>query len=168
MRRRDFTGCQFGYVRVMSLNPELSKLKKGSQFNQLCFKCGKTWVGRVDSRYKTCGCGQGWYRSTDPTWKKFVYWRNSKKNEKWGWDLEYEDITFPTHCPLLGYKLNYRGNKGQHNSNASIDRIDPTKGYVKGNVWVISYRANVLRNNASIEELELLVSNLKIFLPKVD
>ena len=150
----------------MSLNTELSKLKKCSQFNQVCFKCGKTWVGRVDPRYKTCGCGQGWYRSTDPTWKKFVYWKGRKKDEKWGWSLEYEDIHFPTHCPLLGYELNYSGGKGQDNSNASLDRIDPTKGYVKGNVWVISYRANVLKNNASVEELEMLVANLKLHLPK--
>lgn len=40
-------------------------------------------------------------------------------------------------------------------------RYDNTKGYVKGNIWVVSRRANTLKNNASIEELELLVSNLK-------
>ena len=39
--------------------------------------------------------------------------------------------------------------------------IDSTKGYIKGNVWVISKRANALKNNATIEELELLVKNLR-------
>lgn len=162
MRRVDFTGSQFGYVKVVSLNEEMTKLKKSSQFNQHCSKCGNTWVGRVDPRYKTCGCGQGWFREKkSPQHKKFVYWKNSKKHGKWEWDLEFEDIVFPTHCPLLGYELNYSAGKGQDYSNASLDRIDPTKGYVKGNVRVVSYRANLLKNNATVEEIELLLSNWK-------
>ena len=42
-----------------------------------------------------------------------------------------------------------------------IDRIDSSKGYVKGNVRVISKRANTLKNNATIEELELVLKDLK-------
>jgi hypothetical protein len=42
-----------------------------------------------------------------------------------------------------------------------IGKLDPEKGYIKGNVWVISNRANTLKNDASLQELELLVENLK-------
>ena len=35
-------------------------------------------------------------------------------------------------------------------------------GYTKENIWVISSRANLLKNDASIQELELLVKNLKL------
>lgn len=36
---------------------------------------------------------------------------------------------------------------------ASLDRIDNSKGYVRGNVMVISLRANAIKNNATAEEL---------------
>lgn len=48
----------------------------------------------------------------------------------------------------------------QDNS-ASIDRIDNDKRYVKGNVWIISTKANRIKSNATLAELELLVSKLK-------
>jgi hypothetical protein len=39
----------------------------------------------------------------------------------------------------------------------SLDRVVPSLGYVRGNVRVISYRANTLRRDASIEELEAVL-----------
>lgn len=41
--------------------------------------------------------------------------------------------------------------------NPSIDRIDPKKGYVRGNVAIISYRANLLKSDASRDELEKVI-----------
>lgn len=43
----------------------------------------------------------------------------------------------------------------------SVDRIIPELGYTKGNVRVISNRANLLKNNASIEEIELVLEDLR-------
>lgn len=65
------------------------------------------------------------------------------------WELDFENFTFPEYCPYLGYKLNYSYGKGkiQHNS-PSFDRIDPDKGYVEGNVEIISNRANSMKNDA--------------------
>jgi hypothetical protein len=39
------------------------------------------------------------------------------------------------------------------NNSPSIDRFDNSKGYVKGNVWIISDRANRLKSNLSKEDL---------------
>lgn len=60
-----------------------------------------------------------------------------------------EDIIIPTHCPYLGIKLG----SGDRWTKPSLDRIDPTKGYVKDNVEVISLKANTMKNNASASEL---------------
>ena len=78
-------------------------------------------------------------------------------------NLEIEDIKVPTHCPVLNIKLNWNIGRGGRNwpDSPSIDRIDPKGGYVKGNIRVISNRANLLKSNASVEELEKVLADLK-------
>ncbi len=76
-----------------------------------------------------------------------------------------EDVMpLPETCPVFGMKLIYPGDRYDYRGpdNASIDRIDNDQGYVKGNVWVVSYRANTLKNNASISELKRLVRALEL------
>lgn len=69
--------------------------------------------------------------------------------------ITVEDIDWPTHCPVLGVELQYTGGRGtNHDASPSLDRWDNAKGYVPGNVYVISLRANKLKNNANAEELE--------------
>ena len=75
-------------------------------------------------------------------------------------NIDITDINLPNKCPLLDIPLNSFYGKATDNS-YSIDRIDSSKGYVKGNVWVTSKRANTLKGNATLEELELLVKNLR-------
>lgn len=60
-----------------------------------------------------------------------------------------EDIIVPESCPIFGTSWGV--------SPPSLDRIDPTSGYDKGNIQVISTRANTLKNNATLSELETLV-----------
>ena len=43
----------------------------------------------------------------------------------------------------------------------SIIRIDSALGYTRGNVWVISWRANMLKSNATIAELRQLLAALE-------
>lgn len=67
-------------------------------------------------------------------------------------DIKYEDIHVPEVCPVLGIKLE-RGKGRFRPTSPSLDRIDPQLGYVKGNVQVISNKANTMKSNASKEEL---------------
>jgi hypothetical protein len=54
----------------------------------------------------------------------------------------------PTHCPVFGLELS-RGNGHQDPSAYSLDRIDNRLGYIPGNVVVISYLANRLKNDGT-------------------
>jgi len=75
-------------------------------------------------------------------------------------DLQPEDIIFPETCPILGIPL-FFSQRGRTNNTPSIDRVIPAKGYVKGNIEIISWRANRLKNDASFEELEKLVEYMR-------
>ncbi len=77
-------------------------------------------------------------------------------------DLEtVDDIKYVTHCPVLGVELT-RGSLGRVCS-PSLDRIVPSKGYVKGNVVIVSHRANRLKSDATLEELQLMAKFYKKF-----
>lgn len=75
-------------------------------------------------------------------------------------NLTPEDIVFPETCPILGIPLIF-SEGGRTNNTPSIDRIIPEKGYVKGNIEVVSWRANRIKNDASLEELEKIVAYMK-------
>jgi hypothetical protein len=71
-----------------------------------------------------------------------------------------QDIHIPEICPVLGIPIVSSVGDASHNS-PSLDRIDSSKGYVIGNVQVISQRANSLKSDATVEELELVVAHLR-------
>lgn len=71
--------------------------------------------------------------------------------------IDESDIVLPEFCPIFGIKLQ-QGVGKQSNCSPSVDRIDPAKGYVKGNVVVVSNRANSIKREATIEELKKIVA----------
>lgn len=69
-------------------------------------------------------------------------------------DLSYKDIEIPPHCPVLGIELFPQfGKRGPSDNSPTLDRVIPAKGYARGNVEVISWRANKIKGNATPEEL---------------
>lgn len=70
-------------------------------------------------------------------------------------EITEEDIITSSFCPILGIPLKVNtGHLGGLSDSPSIDRKDSTKGYVKGNVWVISQLANQMKSNATPEQLK--------------
>jgi hypothetical protein len=81
-------------------------------------------------------------------------WRAKKYNAirtGYEWSLEFSDLKWPTHCPMLGLELDYFAEYRSETS-VSFDRLDSSKGYVKGNVVVVSWRANRIKNDGTAEE----------------
>jgi hypothetical protein len=139
-----------------------------------CSKCGI--VKSIDQfgRSKKYSCGResackdckNKYRQANPVLIQTNYMvikaRARAKNKGLTFDIDHDYIRsiVPSHCPIFGTKLQWSVLRGNgHRSlpdSPSLDRIDPSKGYVKGNVWIISNRANAIKNDASHEELKLV------------
>lgn len=63
-------------------------------------------------------------------------------------NLDLQDISIPSHCPITGLEIildSLRRPQGP-----SLDKINPNKGYVKGNVSVISNSGNSIKSNKDI------------------
>ena len=100
------------------------------------------------------------YRFDNP--ERAVLW-NARKNAKTkgvAFDLELSDIVIPNVCPALGIPIVKTSTEGigRTDNSPSVDRLDPTKGYVKDNVRIVSWRANKLKGDATPEELEKIAA----------
>lgn len=79
-------------------------------------------------------------------------------------NLDLCDIVVPDVCPVLNIPLSFgkeTEDTGWRDNSPSVDRVIPSLGYVKGNVIVISYRANRIKNDATIDELEKVATFFK-------
>lgn len=75
--------------------------------------------------------------------------------------LYYSDFEIPKYCPILGIPLTYMSESdGNNPSHATIDRIDNSKGYEKGNVIVISRLANAMKNSANFDLILKFCDNM--------
>ncbi len=73
----------------------------------------------------------------------YAKYRSNKKGLEYNIDTKYLMSIWPkdNKCPILGYTMRpaQDGSSGQDNYSPSLDRIDPRKGYIKGNCeWVCS------------------------------
>ena len=127
--------------------------------------------GRKDllgiKRHSYCkNCQNQRYVDLDPR-KKMLYAARARAN-KLGveFTITVDDIEIPTHCPVLGIPLESRVGQGRSNTyqipnSPSLDRIVNDKGYVPGNIAVISFRANLLKRDATADELQAIVDYIR-------
>lgn len=109
--------------------------------------------------------------ANDDTKRMFIYKRIHTKESNirivckgMNFDISPEDIILNKYCPFFNTKINYNSSKGTGNKLLdptlySIDRIDNSKGYVKGNVWIVSRLANTMKNDSTIKELKTFCEN---------
>ncbi len=94
-----------------------------------------------------------WHEANRPAKKMFTHAKSRAKLCGVPFDLIPEDISIPATCPVLGIPLS-RGAGKLHDGSPTLDRFIPELGYVRGNVCVVSHRANRIKNDASLLELE--------------
>lgn len=124
----------------MSIKREIKELERQDRMRRLY---GSFWHnGQLIADKKTISAAK----------KKFRY---KKNNSVHAFTVEFSDIEWPTHCPVLGIELDYHSKHRQENS-VTFDRIDNTKPYEPGNVVIMSWRANRIKNDGTAEEHRLI------------
>lgn len=134
--------CKCTYMKLNKYNPEYHKQYRKN--NSEIIK-QKRFIFRLNNQNRIC-------------------LNNAKSNARkknLPFNLELSDIIVPKYCPILGIELiPAKGNKTDNSP--SVDRIIPELGYVKGNIIVISLKANQLKSNGTIEEHEKVLNWMKI------
>jgi len=152
--------------------------------NKICNGCkikkplGEFWESK-GTQCKACVKLKGWYiRTKEKQNKKYHERTKTLKGQKGlilerckaratkkglEFNLEIQDIKIPKYCPILGIKLQFNnlGKKGAKANSPSIDRIDNSKGYVKGNIMIISNKANSLKSDMDVRDLERMIKYMK-------
>jgi hypothetical protein len=85
--------------------------------------------------------------------------RTRARKYKTEFNIEESDIIIPIYCPILNCKLE-KGDGYLPNA-MSLDRVDNNKGYIKGNIRVISRKANLLKSSLTLEVLENIIKYIK-------
>jgi len=118
-------------------------------------------------------------------YREYLLFSGAKSRaKKYGmeFNIKLEDVVIPEFCPALGILLDKRSRYNSlsdeerakgiryrvNDSCPSLDRIDSNKDYVKGNVWVISARANRLKNNSMPEELRKIADAVELKLKEIN
>ena len=90
---------------------------------------------------------------------KFQRKKENTTRTRHEFSILFDDLVWNKRCPILDLGLDYFNTKASPNS-VSFDRIDSTKGYIKDNVQIISWRANNLKSNGTKQEFKLILDYL--------
>lgn len=143
-------------------NPELRACTKCSNLLPLTsFVRDKAKKSGYTSQCKECRASYAKYtRKKDVVAKILAAKKHISKVKGLPYDLdrEYLESIQTIKCPVLGIDMVYMNQENpHHDANATLDRVIPSKGYTKGNVVFISFRANRLKADATLQELQALV-----------
>lgn len=166
-----------------NLEKEISEFHKDKGFKDGLYRWCKFCKKNYDKIYRQTDKVKNLYKSENYKKNKLIYRKNRENEDRrhqmlnrsrnrakklnMDFNLSLEDIAIPKYCPILEIELctkpyGERGGKGGgFRENApSIDRIDNLKGYIKGNVQVISMKANAMKYSASKNELITFCTNI--------
>lgn len=99
------------------------------------------------------------WQNLDPRKKMLQQAKNRCNRKNLEFNLEINDIILPSLCPLLEIPF-VIGTRANYEHTYSLDRIDSAKGYIKGNVWVITKLANSMKNSATKKQLNVFAKNI--------
>lgn len=164
-------GMRFGRLLVIERVKKPDNRKTNNSFWLCKCDCGNVKVAESvclnKGEIKSCGClrkelrQEAWTTHGKTGSLEFDLFcaaksRAIKSNIKF--DIELDDIEIPEKCPILDIPLFKSKNKSYAEDNSpSLDKVNPSLGYVRGNVRVISFKANRMKQNNTKEDFEKLI-----------
>lgn len=157
--------CPDGYCYCPSCEQILSKdffYKKTSEgrygdfLYESCRSCSKEKARRSFRKNKSSHRDR--YQK-NPEIKMYQNLKARAKNEGIKFEIDVEDIIIPETCPVLGIPLIPFSSS---DNSPSVDKFYPEKGYIKGNIFIISKRANRIKSNAYSDEVEKLLNWMRL------
>ena len=87
----------------------------------------------------------------------------SRKEFDWEITCEYVETLWDKQegkCALSGVFLTWQAGEGKQDFNVSIDRKDPNKGYIIGNIQLVAQRVNVMKHTLGDSEFYWWCKNI--------
>ena len=138
--------------------------KEDIEFNRVKGKCNPCCHSQEYNRIKEM---MGHPETGEMVYLKKVILSKAKKRSKkknLEFNLTLADLISIKNntCPILGCEILYKSGI-DHKLSASLDRIDPTKGYIISNVKIVSHEGNTLKNrnnfHSAVKMLEYIITN---------
>lgn len=137
--------------------------KNSKRYNKgYCKECQRELRSTSEYRDKKNDNSREWHKK-DPRRLLLYNARRRAKDYNIPFSLTLDDIVIPEKCPILGIPLYKTEGKKTENS-PSLDRVFPELGYIVGNVCVISSRANRMKNDATLEDIEKIAKYMRGYL----
>jgi ribosomal protein L37AE/L43A len=124
-----------------------------------CTKCGKIFL-KTSKTVTLCNkCNSERVKGQTPEQKMLRRVKTRAIERGHSFNLDLADIVIPETCPILGTPLVvFKGRSGGQPNSPALDRIDNSKGYVKGNIMVMSHLANMMKSSATEDELVMFAN----------
>ena len=141
-------------TKCLETKPESEFYTNRRRRDRLCVWCKVCTRAHVGRRAETPRIYVTWLIQRAKT-------RSRREGLPFDEDLAADDVGVPQTCPLLGNPLDYSAPVSLHRpyNLPTLDRVVPELGYVRGNVWIVSWRANKLKSNGTLDEFKRMVAN---------
>lgn len=113
-----------------------------------------------DPLCELCIYQPNWNIPIGPVERMLISARKRAKDSHIPYALHPQDITIPKVCPIFGLELK-RNKDNFGECSPSLDRMNSKLGYVPGNVAVISWKANRIKNDGTATEHEKIATWMK-------
>jgi len=93
-------------------------------------------------------------RDNNPEHALLIKARERARVQNLAFSITEQDIKIPLICPVLGLELKRNiGGKSSSDNSPTLDQITPGHGYTPTNIQVISFKANTMKSNATVDQL---------------